>query len=146
MKKHFDALKSRLGDLAAIAVIAAALCGVIGPIIAGGIALAQTYYRLPANTIHEAHVLSSGLPGTINNSGTLANAANDFVGAFTQTSNANATTYTFQSAFTVTPFCLAADETSAEGIKATPSTTTLVFSGQLSGDKVAWLCVGSELN
>jgi hypothetical protein len=62
--------------------------------------------------------------------------------ASTATLSGGTVTVTFPTAYSSTPVCIATDQTNADAVKAAPTASTLVLTGN-STDVIAWLCVGN---
>jgi hypothetical protein len=110
------------------------------------ISKAQQNFRLPSGTVRDNHQLVSGLAPTTTN-GTMVAGSTDMSGADTITAGDTAV-MTFATAWTVTPFCVVTDGTTAEPLKAVVTTTTLTISG-VSGqnnDRVSYVCYGTVYN
>jgi len=107
----------------------------------GGLAYSQGYI-LPSGATVQSHLYmnAEGAPPTCTNC-TIASGSSDFVGAATVTSTGGVV-LTFGTAFTNTPMCIASDNTTNEGVKGAPSTTGVTFTGGVTSDVIAWVCVG----
>jgi hypothetical protein len=107
----------------------------------GGITYGQGYL-LPSGATVQSHFYTNaeGTPPTCTNC-TIATGSSDFAGAATVTTTGGVV-LTFGTAFTNTPFCVASDNTTNEGIKGAPSTTGVTFTGGVTSDVLAWVCVG----
>jgi hypothetical protein len=87
-----------------------------------------------------------GAPPTVTN-GTLTAASTDFFGQVNCTSSANtACVVTFSTPFNVTPFCLATDNSTYEGVRAIASKTSLSITGNAANDNISYACVGTAAN
>lgn len=90
------------------------------------------------------HVVSDG--GTIPtvtscSTGAVGAGSTDVAGNATAT-GATACTVTFGTAWTTKPTCALTDNTTAAGLKAVVTTTTIAVTGLTSGDAFSWICIG----
>lgn len=145
-------MRGRYYVAGAIASFAVAIGLMLGP--QGRDALAQTAFRLFNGTSFENHMLVTGSAPTMTG-GVLRPGSTDFAGQYTHTANGTNAVLTFATAYTVPPFCLAADETTPEGVSVItagspagtpPATATATFRGPASGDFVAYICFGTINN
>jgi hypothetical protein len=107
----------------------------------GGLAYGQGYVLPSGATVQKQFfTAAAGAPPTCTNC-TIGAGSSDFMGSASVTSTGGVV-LTFGTAFTNAPFCLASDNTTNEGIKGTPSTTGVTFTGGVTSDVIAWICVG----
>lgn len=118
--------------LAAVALFAAAL---------GGVAYSQGYL-LPSGATVQSHFYTNneGAPPTCTNCSITAGSS-DFFGQLSVTST-GPVALTFGTAFTNTPFCVASDNTTIEGISGVASTGGVTLTGGVTSDKISWVCIG----
>lgn len=107
----------------------------------GGIAYSQGYI-LPSGATVQSHFYTSaqGAPPTCINCSIQAGST-DFFGQASVTSTGGIQ-LTFGTPFTNTPWCIASDNTTIEGVRGIASTTAVQFVGGVTSDLISWVCVG----
>ncbi len=107
----------------------------------GSLAYSQGYI-LPSGATVQSHLYmnAEGAPPTCTNCSITAGSS-DFFGQLSVTSTGSVPV-TFGTAFTNTPFCVASDNTTIEGVTGVASTTGVTYAGGATSDKISWVCIG----